>query len=375
MNEFDIFEFIVLCGLSYLSIRYIMANTKYYNFKRVLILSIIPIIAVLSFSSFEVADISVLEYIPLNDDVLLNGSGEQKEGTSHNWILIVYLIGVAISLTMKMIGVISIKKIFNSSVIIAKRGDIKVYQNNKKLNFCFWKSVTVSNSENQDVLIEHELQHIMNKHYIDLLVSNIYTVLFWFNPFVNLLNKELQAIHEFQADSKTNHNLEEMIPELIPMNKNVIAITSNHSLINYKRRIEMKISNKRHIPSLIVGVMLLFFSAGMTAITSHSAGATEITTSDVAPTYKGNLMADLVKELKYPKSAYEDKIEGKTVVKVKIDKDGNQVDTQIAKSSGNSDLDDEAVRAVKTLKDWNPGTVGEKAVATWVQIPVKFKLP
>lgn len=375
MNVFDIFEFIVLCGLSYLSFRYIMANTKYYNFKRVLILSIIPIIAVLSFSSFEVADISVLEYIPLNDEVLLNGSGEQKEGTSHNWILIVYLIGVAISLTMKMIGVISIKKIFNSSVIIAKRGDIKVYQNDKKLNFCFWKSVTVSNSENQDFLIEHELQHIMNKHYIDLLVSNIYTVLFWFNPFVNLLNKELQAIHEFQADSKTNHNLEEMIPELIPMNKNVIAITSNHSLINYKRRIEMKISNKRHIPSLIVGVMLLFFAAGVTAITSHSAGATEITTSDVAPTYKGNLMADLVKELKYPKSAYEDKIEGKTVVKVKIDKDGNQADTQIAKSSGNSDLDDEAVRAVKTLKNWNPGTVGEKAVATWVQIPVKFKLP
>lgn len=375
MNVFDIFEFIVLCGLSYLSIRYIMANTKYYNFKRILILSIIPIIAVLSFSSFEVANISVLEYIPLNDDVLLVGSGEQKEGTSLNWILIVYLIGMAISLTIKMIGVLRIKKIFNSSEIIAKRGDIKVYQNDMKLNFCFWKSISVSKSENQDVLIEHELQHIMNKHYIDLLVSNIYTVLFWFNPFVNLLNKELQAIHEFQADSNTNHNLEEMIPELVSMKKNVIAITSNHSLINYKRRIEMKISSKRHIPSLIAGVMLLFFAVSVTAITSHSVVATEITTADVAPTYKGNLMADLVKELKYPKSAYEDKVEGKTVVKVKIDKNGKQADTQIAKSSGNSDLDDEALRAVKTLKNWNPGTVGEKAVATWVQIPVKFKLP
>jgi len=374
MSLFNMIEFTLLVGIAYTVARFLFANTKYYNMKRAYILSITPMLFFLTFTSFGLTTAPIYKYIPFLPEVIITPTQASSSETTVPWLLVAYLVGVALSLTSKLIGMAKVKKIIAESTLINEQNGIKIYENNKNLNFCFWRTIAVAKSEKQGLLIDHELDHIANKHHFDLLLSNIYSIVFWFNPFTYLMTKELQATHEFQVDSNNEYNLKDILP-IMNKNKNVIAITSNHNLINYKRRIEMKTSKRKHIPSLIAGVMLTLFAIGISAVTSHSVSADEITTSDKVPTYNGNMMAELSNEVKYPKSAYKDKAEGKVIVKVKIDHEGNQTDVEVEYSSGNTALDNEAVRAVKTLEDWNAGTVGGKAIAAWVQIPIKFKLP
>jgi len=51
-------------------------------------------------------------------------------------------------------------------------------------------------------ILEHELVHHREKHWLDLLGFEIVKILFWFSPFVWLYQKRLNAVHEFIADKQ-----------------------------------------------------------------------------------------------------------------------------------------------------------------------------
>lgn len=51
-----------------------------------------------------------------------------------------------------------------------------------------------------EVILEHESRQIRHKHYVDVLIQEISTCIFWFNPIQWLIRNELRSIHEFQAD-------------------------------------------------------------------------------------------------------------------------------------------------------------------------------
>ncbi|MER3330282.1 MAG: energy transducer TonB, partial [Candidatus Kapaibacterium sp.] len=63
------------------------------------------------------------------------------------------------------------------------------------------------------------------------------------------------------------------------------------------------------------------------------------------------------------------------IVQLTISKEGQIVSTSVVISSGNKELDDEAIRAVEQLKDWTPGEKDGKKIDVAVQIPIKFKRP
>ena len=43
--------------------------------------------------------------------------------------------------------------------------------------------------------------HLRNHHTLDLLFMQIFLLVYWFNPVVWLLKRELQEVHEFEADN------------------------------------------------------------------------------------------------------------------------------------------------------------------------------
>ncbi|MBN7810533.1 lipocalin family protein [Algoriphagus sp. H41] len=51
-------------------------------------------------------------------------------------------------------------------------------------------------------ILAHESSHIRHWHSLDLLVLQIVKALFWFNPFLYLLERALKEVHEFQADAE-----------------------------------------------------------------------------------------------------------------------------------------------------------------------------
>ncbi|MDY0197823.1 MAG: TonB family protein [Tenuifilaceae bacterium] len=86
-----------------------------------------------------------------------------------------------------------------------------------------------------------------------------------------------------------------------------------------------------------------------------------------------NLLEFLAKNTNYPISAFEKKITGKVYVGVVIDSLGNTKDVKLVKGV-HEDLDNEAQRVVRLVKNWMPALRDGKAVESTITIPVNFQL-
>jgi protein TonB len=92
--------------------------------------------------------------------------------------------------------------------------------------------------------------------------------------------------------------------------------------------------------------------------------------------YIGGLPAmtkDMKATLVYPKEARRTKVEGTVYVSFAVDKDGQVRDARVVKGIG-AGCDEEAARAVMTLKQWQPGMHHGKLVNSAFVLPVKFNL-
>jgi TonB family protein len=83
-------------------------------------------------------------------------------------------------------------------------------------------------------------------------------------------------------------------------------------------------------------------------------------------------MGALTAKFKYPESAKRDSLEGRVVVEVGIDENGNVSNCRVIRSV-RADLDSAAVNTVRDVK-FTPATYQGKSVATTVMIPIAFKL-
>lgn len=92
------------------------------------------------------------------------------------------------------------------------------------------------------------------------------------------------------------------------------------------------------------------------------------------PGGQGVLMKYLAANIKYPASAVKAKKQGRVLVTFVIQKDGSVTNARIARSV-DPELDAEALRIVKAMPNWTPGTQDGKPVNVKYIIPVKFSLP
>lgn len=133
-------------------------------------------------------------------------------------------------------------------------------------------------------------------------------------------------------------------------------------------------NNNRKLPIVYALITTIILSTMMVIGTNntYAGDKTELTKQ---PTYNGDMMSTLGKNLKYPKAVFEEGIEGRTIVQLTISKEGTIKNTSVAYSSGNKELDEEAMRAAEFLKEWTPGEKDGKKIDVAVQIPIKFKIP
>ena len=65
----------------------------------------------------------------------------------------------------------------------------------------FWNDQLELNSVTGKQILRHELNHVRQKHSLDLLLLKPLAALCWVNPFFHLVYREIRAVHEFLADS------------------------------------------------------------------------------------------------------------------------------------------------------------------------------
>lgn len=133
----------------------------------------------------------------------------------------------------------------------------------------FWNKKIELDSDKGRQIFRHELFHIKQKHSLDILFTELLTVVLWFNPFFHLIKKEIKAIHEFLADRyAADENDKWNYAELLLMQA---LGTQTNSLTNHffhnqiKRRITMITSIKKpgyNYISRVMALPLLLFICG-----------------------------------------------------------------------------------------------------------------
>jgi beta-lactamase regulating signal transducer with metallopeptidase domain len=181
---------------------------------------------------------------------------QQSETATVTWlhaILLIYIAGVAF---LPMRNIYSVIKL----CLLVKNGRKQTVENNITLivhnshiaPFSWFKYIVISEkdfNENGNEIIIHEKAHIMKRHSIDLLICHIYSIIQWINPVVWLFKRELQNIHEYEADEaviKKGVNTKQYQMLLIQkaVGAKLFALANNFNKCKLKKRIKMMSKNK-----------------------------------------------------------------------------------------------------------------------------------
>ena len=102
-----------------------------------------------------------------------------------------------------------------------------------------------------------------------------------------------------------------------------------------------------------------------------------VLSADSMPQYPGGMsamMAYMMDNMRYPEDAKKAQQEGRVLCSFVVDETGKVTDVHVVQSSGIQSLDDEAVRIVRSMPDWTPGTNDGEPVSVLFTIPVQFWL-
>jgi len=344
--------------------------------------------------------------------------------------LIIYLSGSLVALIifmaniLKLIGYIMKYRVKRSRIVLTPPG--------KESGFSAMGYIFIDNdleSETRTTILEHEQQHIRNRHFIDVGLLRFLGIFFWFNPFIYMYERSLKALHEFEADEQmldSGRNVisyQQLILNQI-FNTSIFTLQngfSGRSLIK-KRMIMMtkKRSKKMSGLKLLIAVPLvlfvfIFFSCTNDELNpletinetenstirseqpnqdrkspqeiwednhvlqkkSKSAEDMIFVVVEDMPTFRGsdvNKFREWVQSnVNYPRIAAENGIQGKVFVMFVVDEKGQITQPEIMRGVDPS-LDDEVIRIVSSSPIWSPGLQKGIPVKVRFSITVNFQL-
>lgn len=257
-------------------------------------------------------------------------------------------------------------------------------------------------------VLQHEQTHVRQWHSLDVMLSELACVVFWFNPFVWLLKREVRVNLEYLADqnvlqqgndsrSYQYHLLSLTFP------RSVATLSNNFNVLPLKKRIMMmnkkrtkEIGRLKYLLLLPVCALLFMLSSApvsaQSKATTHPDGSVTIKYGgkdmeikkagedaymvvDEMPQFPGGmkaLMNYISANVKYPESAKQAKIEGRVTTQFVVGEDGVIRNVKVLRSVS-PDLDAEAIRVMSSMPKWNPGKQDGKPVPVRYTVPINFK--
>ena len=334
----------------------------------------------------------------------------------------IYTVGLLVCLGHFVGSLLSIALLIRRSKRrVMADGTILVAHNKAYGPFSWMRYIIVSEqdlSDNFDMILAHERAHIRLHHSWDLLFVQLCATAQWFNPAAWLLKRELEAIHEFEADSDTlrqgfdarQYQLR-LFEEAVGVKFN--TITNNFNNCSTKKRIIMMMKKQTSpwarmkalfvLPVAFVAVTVISCTspkekktdANQEAVQqSQPASAPEIQVVTYAPQPKEaeqgevfqvveeqpmfpggmeEMMKFLQQNVKYPKEAQNQGKQGRVIVQFVVNKDGSISNDTIVRSVDPL-LDAEALRVVRSMPNWTPGKQKGEAVRVRFTLPVTFRL-
>jgi TonB family protein len=276
-------------------------------------------------------------------------------------------------------------------------------------------------TEEADEIIKHEQNHLNHHHSIDIVFIEVVKVFQWFNPFIHLFSRSLRAVHEYQADEEcislgtSVSNYQRLLMNQIFKSKifTVSNSFSNPSLVR-KRMIMMTKQRSKSLTNLkilmimpVITLLMLVFSTcteqgksseSLTGImtepppppppvpgsgnvinenlSSGDESSEPFVAVEQMPMFPGGepaLLTYISSNTNYPESAKVGNIQGKVIIRFVVSAEGKVTKETVLKGVDPA-LDEEALRVVRTLPEFEPGRQGGKAVPVWYMVPINFTL-
>ena len=393
--------------------------------------------------------------ISISGSVLPDDMKHETGSVFLSFLLIVYITGCLLSLLYTIFSTIRIGVLIKSGCCFANGNGTKlILLDDPTVSPCSWmKYIVLSKSDHEtsgEAIIAHESAHISLRHSYDLLIAQLCIITQWFNPAAWLLYRELQHIHEYEADDAViRKGIDIKQYQLLLIKKAVgtrlfsMANSLNHS--NLLKRITMMYQKKSNpwarlkyayvLPLAAITVALFArpevsqpFEEISNAKVSHFALETsknevknlpevdiygipsaenaayalilagndtenKLLTDDKAaigqspddsiftvveknPEFPGGeaaLMKYIAESLVYPQIAMENGIGGRIYCKFVVEKDGSVSNVEVTRAF-NQYLDREAIRVLKSLPKFKPGTHKGQPVRVYYSVPVTFKI-
>ena len=213
----------------YLFYKLLCSRDTWHRANRILLLTILALSAAVPFMYIDLgamtteAGVAIEELSlafatePVADGIETIGAAQPTLWQRIPWEMIpwrallvgIYLTGLAVYI-IKFIGsLLSIGSLIRGSKCREMAdGTILVTHTKDYGPFSWMRYIIVSErdlDENRDMILAHERAHIRLGHSWDLLFVQLCATAQWFNPAAWLLKRELEAIHEYEADSATLH--------------------------------------------------------------------------------------------------------------------------------------------------------------------------
>lgn len=346
------------------------------------------------------------------DDTIVIPPSDEKV-TYYGPQSVILIAGAIIAVMLAMVFLIrflSIIKLRQESNTVEMNGSKVVMLKDKEFRaFSFFKWIFIPigyKGEDLQEIITHEQVHINQLHTIDVVVFELFCIVFWWNPFAWLLKREMKINLEYLADEgviKQGFDTQSYQYILLQCsNKNThISIVNNFNVSQLKKRIAMMNKKKtsiilsaKYLLALPVATLLILGNIvqaspeliDKTIINSHISSIlqyTEITDDDKPyliveqmPAYPGgeNEMYKFIQNnLKYPANAKKISLQDRVIVRFIVSKDGSITKAKVLRGIS-SELDAEVLRVVNAMPKWTPGKEKGKIVPVYYTLPIVFKI-
>ena len=438
----------------YLFYKLLMSRDTFHRFNRFALLGLLVLSSLL-----PLVEVSVEDPAPVHETILtleqllmLASAGEGVEATvigqpdTVGWIqvmMLVYLAGIAFfalrnGWSLCWLGVLLRRgRLERVSDYLPGKGErVRLVVHDRAIApFSWMRYIVISRKDlaesGREILI-HELAHIRNRHSWDLLLADLCIFVQWFNPAAWLLKRELQNIHEYEADEtvlREGVNAKDyqmlLIKKAVGTRLYSMANSFNHSSL--KKRITMMLKEKSspwarmkylYVLPLAALALTAFARPEVSAVADEisSAKVNDLVASvktnlaetasvavkdtltpgavnvpqEVKDELKGTPVFEVVeqmpefpdggmtglmdyfqKNMRYPAEAKEAGKQGRVTVQFVVNKDGSISGARVLRGVDPL-LDAEAIRLVNAMPKWKPGMQQGKPVAVKYTVPVRF---
>lgn len=186
--------------------------------------------------------------------------GATTSVTLSSVVQFIYGTGVVISFAILIYSIFRIVRLYWLSEKFNYCGrSIAVTPNSPAFSFFGW--VFLRYADDDHAIIEHELVHVRQYHWIDLLLVEIATALLWFNPLIYFYKKSIAIQHEYIADRSVLSSIpvKEYLHCIVrQLETNFQAALSSHFRTqSIKQRIKMMTNTKSYSPIRYVIILPL----------------------------------------------------------------------------------------------------------------------